>query len=136
MARVGGDIVEAMTAPEPGPLEAAQTPSLIDIDQFARVDLRVGTVLKAEPVPKADKLLRLEVDVGEDAPRQLVAGIAPYYTLEELIGRRIIVVANLQPRTLRGLESRGMLLAAGAEGGRPALVTVTDADVPNGARLR
>ena len=125
-----------MTAPEPGPLEAAQTPSLIDIDQFARVDLRVGTVLKAEPVPKADKLLRLEVDLGEGAPRQLVAGIAPYYTLEELVGRRIIVVANLQPRTLRGLESRGMLLAAGGEGGRPALVTVTDADVPNGARLR
>ena len=131
-----GDIVGAMTAPEPSPREAAQTPSLIDIDHFAQVDLRVGTVLKAEPVPKADKLLRLEVDVGEDAPRQLVAGIAPYYTLEELIGRRIIVVANLQPRTLRGLESRGMLLAAGAEGGRPALVTVTDADVPNGARLR
>jgi methionyl-tRNA synthetase len=109
--------------------------NLIDIDTFARVDMRVGTVVVAERVPNADKLLRLEVDIGESAPRQIVAGIAPYYEADKLIGRRIVVVSNLQPRKLRGLESNGMLLAASAEADRPVLVTVTE-DVPNGARLR
>ena len=107
----------------------------IDIDTFGQVDMRVGTVLVAEPVPRADRLVRLEIDLGEPVPRQILAGIAAYYPVEELIGRRVIVVANLQPRTLRGLESNGMLLAASGEDDRPALVTVTE-DVPNGARLR
>src|SRR5689334_19635315 len=106
---------------------------LIDIEQFSRVDLRVGTVVVVERVPKADKLLRLEVDLGEQAPRQILAGIAEYYSPEELLDRRVVVVANLQPRVLRGLESRGMLLAAGANDERPVFVTVTE-DVPNGAR--
>jgi methionyl-tRNA synthetase len=129
-------MTSAGTTDDATPPEGEAGADKIGIEVFGQVDMRVGTILKAEPVPKADRLLRLEVGLGEATPRQLVAGIAPYYTLEELIGRRIIVVANLQPRTLRGLESRGMLLAASAEGGRPALVTVTDADVPNGARLR
>jgi methionyl-tRNA synthetase len=107
----------------------------ISIDDFARVEMRVGTVRVAERVPNADRLLRLEVEVGEPTPRQIVAGIAAYYSPEELVGRRIVVVANLQPRKLRGLESNGMLLAASAEGDRPVLVTVTE-DVPDGARLR
>ena len=107
----------------------------IDIDTFASVDMRVGTITVAERVPGADRLLRLEVDIGEPEPRQLVAGIAPYYSPEELVGRRIVVVANLAPRSLRGLESNGMLLAASAENDRPVLVTVTE-EVPNGARLR
>lgn len=108
---------------------------VIGIDDFARVEMRVGTVVIAERVPKADRLLRLEIDLGESSPRQILAGIAAYYPPEELVGRRVIVVANLQPRSLRGLESNGMLLAASAEGDRPVLVTVTE-DVPNGARLR
>jgi methionyl-tRNA synthetase len=115
--------------------EESATTAIIDIGTFAQVDMRVGTIRVAERVPNADKLVRLEVTIGESEPRQLVAGIAPHYSVEELVGRRIIVVANLQPRKLRGLESNGMLLAASAENDRPVLVTVVE-DVPDGARLR
>ena len=108
----------------------------IAIDDFAKVDLRVATVLEAERVPKADKLLRLVVDVGEKEPRQILAGIAQYYSPESVVGRKIIVVANLAPRKLRGLESNGMLLAASVgEEGKPVLATFVE-DVPNGARLK
>ena len=93
-------------------------------------------MLEAERVPKADKLLRLVVDIGEDKPRQILAGIAEHYAPEEVIGRKIIVVANLAPRKLRGLESNGMLLAASVgEDGKPVLATFAE-DVPNGARLK
>ena len=106
---------------------------MIDIDTFGQVDLRVGQIVVAERIPNADKLLRLEVDLGEAALRQLLAGIAEWYAPESLIGQKIIVVSNLQPRRMRGLESQGMLLAADAEG-RPMLATVP-AGTPNGARL-
>ncbi|MEW6207867.1 MAG: methionine--tRNA ligase, partial [Acidobacteriota bacterium] len=86
--------------------------SHITIDDFVKVELRAATVLEAERVPKADKLLRLIIDVGEPEPRQILAGIAEYYAPEDVVGRKIIVVANLAPRKLRGLESNGMLLAA------------------------
>ena len=108
--------------------------SLISIDTFAQIDLRVGQIVSAERIPKADKLLRLSVELGEPEPRQLLAGIAEFYAPEKLVGQKIIVVANLQPRTLRGLESRGMLLAADAEG-KPLLATVPS-ETPVGARLR
>ena len=108
---------------------------LISIETFAQLDLRVGQVVRAERIPNADKLLRLEVDLGEPEPRQLLAGIAEWYTPEGLLGQKILVVANLQPRRLRGLESRGMLLAASAEDGRPLLATVPP-EAPNGSRLR
>ncbi|HYP25725.1 MAG TPA: methionine--tRNA ligase [Blastocatellia bacterium] len=115
---------------------APATPETITIDDFVKVELRVATVLEAERVPKADKLLRLLVDVGEEKPRQVLAGIALHYAPEDMIGRRIIVVANLAPRKLRGLESNGMLLAASVgEEGKPVLATFTE-DVPNGARLK
>ena len=108
----------------------------IGIEDFVKVDLRVATVLEAERVPKADKLLRLMVDVGEPQPRQILAGIAQHYSPETLVGRKIIVVANLAPRKLRGLESNGMLLAASvSEEGKPVLATFAE-DVPNGARLK
>jgi methionyl-tRNA synthetase len=110
------------------------TAELISIDTFTQVDLRVGQILVAERIPNADKLLRLEVDLAEGEPRQLLAGIAMWYTPESLIGQKIIVVSNLQPRRMRGLESRGMLLAADAADGRPTLATVP-ADTPNGSRL-
>jgi methionyl-tRNA synthetase len=84
-------------------------------------------------VPNADKLLRIEVDLAEPEPRQILAGIAEWYAPETLVGQKILVVSNLQPRRLRGLESRGMLLAADADG-RPVLATVP-AEAPNGARL-
>lgn len=123
-------------------MEASQTtapdetaPSgLISIETFGQVDLRVGQVVLAERIPGADKLLRLEVDLGEAAPRQLLAGIAQWYAPESLVGQKILVVANLQPRRMRGLESQGMLLAADMDG-RAVLATMPP-EVPNGARLR
>ena len=110
--------------------------SFIDITDFTKVDLRVGEVLTAERIPKADKLLLLTVDVGEEKPRQILAGIAQYYSPEQLVGRKISVVANLKPRKLRGYESQGMLLAASVgDEGKPVIATFTE-DVPNGARLK
>jgi methionyl-tRNA synthetase len=108
----------------------------ISIDDFAKVELRVAQVLVCERIPKADKLLRLEVDLGYEK-RQILSGIAEWYTPEDLIGRRIVVITNLAPRKMRGLESHGMLLAASSEGGKPALATFLDSDVlPLGSRLK
>jgi methionyl-tRNA synthetase len=109
----------------------------ITIDDFAKVELRVAKVLVCERIPKADKLLRLEVDLGFEK-RQILSGIAEWYTPEDLIGRRIVVITNLAPRKMRGLESHGMLLAASAsEGGKPALATFLDSDdLPLGSRLK
>jgi methionyl-tRNA synthetase len=110
-------------------------PSVISIDDFARVDLRVAQVLVAERVPKADKLLRLEIDLGYEK-RQILAGIAQHYEPEKLIGRKIVIVANLAPRKMRGLESNGMLLAASLPpDGAPVLAGFLE-DVPLGARLK
>ena len=109
---------------------------LIEIADFAKIDLRVGEVRSAERIPKADKLLLLTVDIGEEKPRQILAGIAQYYTPEQMLGRRIVVVANLKPRKLRGFESQGMLLAASVgDEGKPVIATFAE-DVPNGARLK
>jgi len=109
---------------------------LIEITDFAKVELRVGEVRTAERIPKADKLLLLTVDIGEEKPRQILAGIAQYYEPEQLVGRKIVVVANLKPRKLRGYESQGMLLAASVgEEGKPVIATFAE-DVPNGARLK
>jgi len=116
--------------------DATGVASFIEIDDFAKVDLRVGQVLSAERVPKADKLLLLKIDLNEEQPRQVLAGIAQYYEPEKLIGRKVVVVANLKPRKLRGFESQGMVVAASyGEEGRPVLATFTE-DVPNGARLK
>lgn len=109
---------------------------LIEITDFARIDLRVGEVRSAERIPKVDKLLLLTVDIGEEKPRQILAGIAQYYEPEQLVGRKIVVVANLKPRKLRGYESQGMLLAASVgDEGKPVIATFAE-DVPNGARLK
>ena len=106
----------------------------ITIDDFAKVDLRVGVVKVAERVPKSDKLLRLEVDIGSEV-RQVLAGIAEAYAPETLIGRKVVIVANLAPRKMRGLESNGMIVAASLEGGRPVLAGFLE-EVPPGARLK
>jgi methionyl-tRNA synthetase len=113
---------------------ATEGPQHITIDDFAKVELRVAQILVAERVPKADKLLRLEVDLGTEK-RQILAGIAEYYEPEKLIGRKIVIVSNLAPRKMRGLESNGMLLAASLEGGAPVLAGFLE-DVPLGARLK
>ncbi len=106
----------------------------ISIDDFAKVELRVAQVKTAERVKGTDKLLRLEVDLGTEV-RQLVAGIAEAYEPETLIGRKIVIVANLAPRKLRGLESNGMIVAASPEGGKPVLASFLE-DVPVGTRLK
>jgi methionyl-tRNA synthetase len=129
----------------PGPQPAAPTPvkaqpaaavdgGKITIDDFAKIELRVGVVKVAERVPKADKLLRLEIDIGTEV-RQVLAGIAEAYAPETLIGRKVVIVANLAPRKLRGMESNGMIVAASLEGGKPVLASFLE-DVPVGARLK
>jgi methionyl-tRNA synthetase len=113
---------------------APDTPQ-IAIDDFVKIDLRVAKIIVAERIPKADKLLRLEVDLGYEK-RQILSGIAQWYTPEELIGRNIVVIANLAPRKMRGLESHGMLLAAShGEDGKPVLATFGE-DIALGSRLR
>jgi methionyl-tRNA synthetase len=128
--------------PQHGATEADAVPgsegiaNFIDITDFTKVELRVGQVLTAARIPKSDKLLLLSVDIGEEKPRQILAGIAEHYTPEEMLGRKIAVVANLKPRKMRGHESQGMLLAASVgEDDKPVLATFTE-DVPNGARLK
>jgi methionyl-tRNA synthetase len=113
---------------------APHVPEYITIDDFAKVELRVAQILVAERIPKADKLLRLEVDLGYEK-RQILAGIAQYYEPEKLIGRKIVIVANLAPRKMRGLESNGMLLAASLPDGAPVLAGFLE-DVQLGARLK
>jgi methionyl-tRNA synthetase len=125
-------------AVKPGTAESApaQPDSIkIAIDDFAKVEMRVGLVLAAERVKGADKLLHLSVEIGEPAPRSIVAGIAEAYPPEQLIGRKVVIVANLQPRKLRGLESNGMIVAASMEGGKPVLAGFLE-EVPVGARLK
>lgn len=112
------------TPPEPKPS--------ITFDEFARVDLRIARVLQAEAHPQADRLLVLQVDDGSGSPRQLCAGIRQQYRPEDLVGRLIVLVANLEPRVIRGVESRGMLLAATdttpGPDGRRRIVLLTAAD--------
>ncbi len=114
----------------------AEENKYIEFDEFLKVDLRVGEVLEAENIEKSEKLLKLKVDIGEEEPRQVLAGISKHYEPEDLIGRKIVVVANLKPRKMMGLESQGMICAASiGDGDKPILATFTE-DVPNGARLR
>jgi methionyl-tRNA synthetase len=125
------------TTPAPSPLESPSLESpQITIDDFAKIELRVAQILVAERIPKADKLLRLEVDLGTFGKRQILSGIAEWYAPEDLIGRRIVVITNLAPRKMRGLESHGMLLAAShGENGKPVLATFGE-DIALGSRLK
>jgi methionine--tRNA ligase beta chain len=112
--------------------EGAET-GKITIDEFGQVELRVATIKAAEPHPKADRLLVLKIDLGTEE-RQLVAGIRAHYTPEELIGKQIVVVANLQPAMLRGVESQGMLLAA--SDGEKVIVLSPEKPIAAGARVK
>jgi methionyl-tRNA synthetase len=120
----------------PGPVAPASAPASerISIDDFMKVELRVAKVLAAERVPKSKRLLKLQVDVGTEV-RTLVAGIAEAYEPETLIGRTVAIVFNLQPATLMGVESNGMVLAASPEGGKPMLVSF-ETPPPLGTRIR
>ena len=105
----------------------------LTIDDFSKIELKVGTVLKCEKHPNADKLLVSQIDIGEDQPRQIVSGIAELYKPEEFVGRKVVVVSNLKPAKLRGVESQGMILA----GGDKKVLGVLDAgDLPNGTTIR
>jgi methionyl-tRNA synthetase len=107
----------------------------IAVDDFAKVDLRVGLVLFAERVKNSDKLLHMKVDIGEAEPRTIVAGIAEAYSPEQILNRKVVIVANLQPRKLKGIESNGMIVAASVEGGKPVLAGFHE-EIPVGARLK
>jgi len=131
VAQAAAPVAAVQTSVAP---QVAAEPQHITIDDFIKVDLRVAQILVAERVPKADKLLRLEVDLGYEK-RQILAGIAQYYEPEKLIGRKIVIVANLAPRKMRGLESNGMLLAASLPDGAPVLAGFLE-EAPLGARLK
>lgn len=118
---------------EPSPSEEASGVALIGIDDFAKVELRVAQIVSAEPVPKADKLLKLQLDLGTEQ-RQVVSGIAMHYKPEELVGKQIICVTNLKPVKLRGELSQGMILAATA-GDKLTLATI-EGNIPNGAKVK
>src|SRR5258708_3999724 len=128
-----------LATPKAAPVSAAAASPApadgkISIDDFSKIELRVGLVKVPERVPKADKLLRLEIDIGTEV-RQVLAGIAEAYAPETLVGRKVVIVANLAPRKLRGMESNGMIVAASLEGGKPVLASFLE-DVPVGARLK
>jgi len=132
--RPGGDLAQPVD--KPATEELPTVDNFITIDDFLKVELRVAEIKVAERVEGADKLLRLEVDLGEEQPRQLLAGLAQWYEPEKLIGRKVVVVANLKPRKMRGLESQGMICAASlTEEDTPAIATFLE-DVKIGARLK
>jgi methionyl-tRNA synthetase len=117
-----------------GTAAAAAESERIGIEDFAKVELRVGQVKSAKKVENTDKLMHLTVDIGEAEPRSIVAGIAKAYEPESLVGRKVVIVANLKPRMMRGIESNGMIVAATGENGNPSLAGFPD-DAPVGARL-
>jgi methionyl-tRNA synthetase len=120
-------------AAQPAPA-APQGKAMITYDDFVKLDLKVGKVVEVREHPNADRLLCVTVDLGAEK-RQIIAGIRPYYSPEALLGLEVIVVTNLQPRKMRGLESQGMLLAASAGEGEASTVVVltTQRDVPPGS---
>lgn len=108
---------------------------MISIEDFSKCEIKLGTVLSAEKVPEADRLVKLSIDLGEDAPRQIVSGIALYFPdVSVLVGRQVPVLSNLEPRTIRGIESNGMVLYAVGE---TTLTTLSPSDLmPNGTIVR
>lgn len=124
------------TAENPAP-PTPETPSdLIDIETFAKVKFRVAKVEAVEAVPKSKKLFKISLDVGELGKRQIVSGIAQHYTPETLVGRSIVIVANLKPAMLMGVESNGMLLAASTDDNSILAVLQPDKEIPAGSMVR
>jgi len=109
---------------------------MITIEDFKKIELKVGKILSVEKVPDTDKLLKLEVDMAEEKPRQIISGIALYYPdCSVLVGKKCMFVANLEPRTIRGLESQGMILAISTEDGKFSLLEPND-EIPAGTRAK
>ena len=107
----------------------------IKYDDFAKLDLRVAKILEVEEVEGADKLLKLKIDVGELGERELVAGIKQHYNKEDLIGKQIVIIANLEPRKMKGIESQGMLLAAVSEDHSKVVLLQPDKDIESGSKI-
>jgi methionyl-tRNA synthetase len=126
---------ESSKPPAPGtaPGSPVAEEPRISIEDFAKIQMRVGQVIEAEKVENSRKLIRLKVDIGTEV-RQVVAGIAEAYDVASLLNRKVVIVANLKPARLMGLESNGMIVAA-SDGGKPVLVTFAE-DVANGALLK
>lgn len=114
-------------------LQHLNTSTLIDITDFAKIDLRIAEIKQAEKVEGADKLLKLQIDIGGEE-RQIAAGIAKHYTPEALVGKKIVVVANLKPAKLRGIESNGMLLAASTT--ESIVILTPEKDIPSGSKVK
>ncbi len=125
--------METVSSPHVWGTERKATDNNISIEDFAKVELKIGRIVSAERVAKSDKLIKLKVDIGED--RQVVAGIGKAYTPEYLVGKEVVVVANLKPAKLMGVESRGMLLAATDEDGNPSIL-ILDREVKPGSRVK
>ena len=118
----------------PAPVAAPEVPAVITIDDFMKIQLKVAKVLEAERMPKSQKLLKLKVDAGEAEPRTILAGIAESYEPEAMVGKTIVIVANLAPRKMMGIESNGMVLAASPDGGAAIVLNVEPATP--GTRVR
>lgn len=119
-------------APTAPPIQDEQ----VDIDLFARIKLRTATIEKVEAVPKSKKLYQIQLDVGELGKRQIVSGIAQHYTPEQLVGKQIVIIANLKPSKIMGVESQGMLLAASTDGDGTLAVLTPDKPILSGSRVR
>ncbi len=119
--------------PESKP-DTKSKPDTISFDEFVKIKLRVGRVIEASVHPNADKLLVLRVDLG-DEQRQICAGLKGYYEPEQLLGRNLVLVTNLAPRMMRGLESQGMLLAASTPDHEQVIVLTTESDIPPGSKV-
>lgn len=115
--------------------ESPESPGTIQFDDFAKLDLRVATIKHAEPHPNADRLMVLQLDDGTPDGRQILAGIRGHYEPEALVGRQIIIVANLAPRKMRGLESQGMLLAASTEDHSRVILLEPESQIEPGTRV-
>jgi len=131
----GASTSHSAPATQAGPAPVAPSaPALITIDDFAKIELKTAKVLEAEKMPKSQRLLKLKVDAGEAEPRTILAGIAESYEPEQLIGKSIVIVANLAPRKMMGLESNGMVLAASPDGGKAFVLNSEPA--PPGTKVR
>ncbi len=128
------NVEEIQEEKKPEKIEEKEPTNIINFKDFGKVEMVVAMILEVEKVENADRLLKLEVDTGEDK-RTLVAGVADYYSTEDLKGRKIIIVKNLKPAKIRGVHSRGMILAASGPDGRPYIPIIPE-DTPIGAKLK
>lgn len=132
----GPSQIQSSTTTDANPASLETIDDTVDIDLFAKVKLRVATIEGVEPVPKSKKLYKIQLDVGSLGKRQIVSGIAQHYSPEQLIGKQIVIIANLKPAKLMGVESQGMLLAASTEGDTTLALLTPDKSITAGSSVR